>query len=84
MQTSLKTRRPPAAPYPALKGQAMEKYMCYGALGVAGLMAVVFGIDLVVGIPFGGSKGFLFADVLGLIASGLVGFLGFNAMQDLK
>ena len=62
----------------------MEKYMCFGALGVAGLMTVVFAIDLVAGIPFGGSNGFLFADVIGIIASLLVGYLGFNAMRDLK
>ncbi len=63
----------------------MEKYMCYGALGVAGLMLVIFLVDLVGGFPFGGvSDGFLFADIFGLLAAGLVGYMGFNAMQDLK
>ncbi len=62
----------------------MEKVMCYGALGVAGLLALVFLVDLVAGFPFGRSGGFMVFDILGLIAAGLVGFLGFNAMRDLK
>jgi hypothetical protein len=45
----------------------MEKNMCYAALGVAGLMALLFLLDLVAGIPFGG-----------------VGYLGFNALRDLR
>lgn len=65
------------------KGSAMEKYMCYGALGVAGLMGLLFLLDLAVGIPFGGGS-FLAADIFGLLASGVVGFLGFNAMKELK
>ena len=66
-----------------LKGSAMEKYMCYGALGVAGLMGLLFLLDLALGIPFGGGS-FLLADIFGLLAAGIVGFLGFNAMKELK
>jgi hypothetical protein len=65
------------------KGEAMEKYMCYSALGVAGLMALLFLLDLIVGFPFGGSP-FMTVDILGLIASGVVGYLGFNALRDLR
>ena len=65
------------------KGREMEKYMCYGALGVAGLFMLLFILDLIVGIPFGGGP-FIVGDIFGIIVSGMVGYLGFNAMRDLK
>ena len=65
------------------KGREMEKYMCYGALGVAGLFMLLFILDLIVGIPFGGGP-FIVGDIFGILVSGMVGYLGFNAMRDLK
>ena len=61
----------------------MEKYMCYGALGVAAVMFLLFLLDLLVGFPFGGGS-FLVADILGLLASAVVAYLAFNASRDLK
>lgn len=61
----------------------MEKVMCYGALGVAGLMALLFLVDLVAGFPFG-SGPFVVFDILGLLAAGITGYLGFNALRDVK
>jgi len=61
----------------------MEKGLCYGALGIAALMLVVFLLDLVAGFPFGGSP-FAVVDVFGVIASGIVGYLAWNASRDLK
>jgi hypothetical protein len=61
----------------------MEKYMCYGALGVAALMFLIFLLDLVAGFPFGGSA-FMLVDIFGLLASLVVGYLGYNALRDLK
>lgn len=65
------------------KGRAMEKAMCYGALGIGALMALVFLLDLLVGAPFGGGK-FVMGDVFGFLASGIVVYLGWNASRDLK
>ena len=65
------------------KGREMEKYMCYGALGVAGLFMLLFLLDVILGFPFGGGP-FIVGDIFGIIISGLVGYLGFNAMKDLK
>ncbi len=65
------------------KGSGMEKYLCYGALAVAVLMGLLFLIDLVAGFPFGGGP-FLVPDILGLLASLVVGFLGINAMREVK
>jgi hypothetical protein len=65
----------------------MDKALCYGALGVGALMALVFLLDLIAGIPFGGAakpNPFIIADVLGLLASGVVAYLGWNAARDLK
>jgi hypothetical protein len=62
----------------------MEKGMCYGALGVAGLMFLLFLLDLIIGKPFGGSDAFLMVDIFGLLASVAVGYLGFNALKDVR
>lgn len=61
----------------------MEKYMCYGALGVAALMFLLFLLDLVAGFPFGGGP-FLLADIFGMLASAIVAYLGYNASRDIK
>lgn len=61
----------------------MEKGLCYGALGVAALMLVLFLLDLVAGFPFGGSP-FMILDVLGILSAGVIGYLAFSASKDLK
>ena len=38
----------------AVKGWAMEKWLCYGAMGVAGFLMLLFVLDLLTSIPFGG------------------------------
>ena len=65
------------------KGRAMEKILCYGALGVAYPDVLVFLLDLVAGVPFGGGP-FPIVDILGLLASGIVVYLALNASKDLK
>ena len=61
----------------------MEKYMCYGALGVAALMFLLFLLDLLAGFPFGGGS-FMIADIFGLLASAVVAYLAYNASRDIK
>lgn len=61
----------------------MEKGLCYGALGVAALMLLLFIVDIVAGFPFG-SGPFITYDILGIIAAGIIGYLGFNSMKDVK
>jgi hypothetical protein len=61
----------------------MEKWLCYAALGVAALMLLLAVLDIAIGIPFGGSP-FMLVDVFLILASAIVGYLGFNAMRDLK
>ncbi|MDY3552803.1 hypothetical protein R5W24_001892 [Gemmata sp. JC717] len=65
----------------------MDKALCYGALGVGALMALVFVLDLVAGVPFGGGGSenpFVVVDVFGFIGAVIVIYLGFNASRDLK
>ena len=65
------------------KGRAMEKYLCYGSLGVAILMLLLFLLDLFAKFPFGGGP-FVTVDVFGILASGIVIYLAWNASKDLK
>lgn len=65
------------------KGRVMSKALCYGALGIGALMMLVFLLDMVAGFPFG-SGPFIAADILGFLASGLVAYLGYNALRDQK
>jgi hypothetical protein len=61
----------------------MEKWMCYAAIGVGGLMLLLAVLDIAIGIPFGG-KPFMIVDILIILASAMVGYLGFNASRDIK
>ncbi len=65
------------------KGPLMDRILCYGSLGVAILMVVVFLLDLVAGFPFGGGP-FTTVDVLGFLSSVIVAYLAWNASKDLK
>jgi hypothetical protein len=61
----------------------MEKGLCYGALGIAIVMLLVFALDVVAKVPFGGGK-FVTVDVIGILASAIVGYLALNASKELK
>ena len=61
----------------------MEKWLCWGAMGVSGLLLILFVLDLVTkSIPFGGLS--TMVDILGTVACGLVGYLGWDASRDLR
>jgi hypothetical protein len=64
----------------AVKGLSMEKWLCWGSLGVAGLMLLLFILDLTIGIPFGGLSKPI--DILGILASAVVVYLALNALRD--
>jgi hypothetical protein len=66
----------------ALKGLFMEKWMCWGSMGVAGLLLLLFVLDMIFGFPFGGPNWAV--DIIGILACGLVGYLAFDAFRDLK
>jgi hypothetical protein len=72
------------------RGDAMEKWLCMGTMGVAGLLLLVFLLDLFAGFPFSSSapeeegSPFVLVDIAGLIASGIIFYLGFNAYKENK
>ncbi len=63
----------------------MEKGMCLGSIGVSGFLLLIFLLDLFADVPFGGSGSpYLWVDIFGVLACGIVGYLGWNAYRDLK
>jgi hypothetical protein len=61
----------------------MQKWMCLGAIGVAGLALLLCALDLFTGVPFGGGP-YILADIGGVLASATLIYLAFNAYQDVK
>jgi hypothetical protein len=66
----------------------MQKWMCLGAIGIAGLALLLCVLDLIASIPFGGGFGsggpYTLADIGGILSAGVLGYLGWNAYQDVK
>ncbi len=60
----------------------MEKWMCWGSLGVAGFLLLLFLLDLLLKFPFGRLSSFV--DILSILACGLVLFLSWDALRDLQ
>jgi hypothetical protein len=69
----------------AVKGLSMEKWMCWGSLGIAALMLLLFGLDLATGMPFGGSalSGMRIVDIIGVLMSALLLYLSWDALRGL-
>jgi hypothetical protein len=68
----------------------MEKWLCWGSLAIAGLLLLLFLLDLIIKFPFtgyipgdGGSP-FLIIDILGILACGALGYMAWNASRDLR
>jgi hypothetical protein len=66
----------------AVKGPSMEKKLCWGSMGVAGFLIFLFLLDLALGFPFGGISKMV--DIFGIIASGIVLYLAYDAFRDLR
>jgi hypothetical protein len=64
------------------KGQSMEKWLCWGSMGVAGGLLVLFLLDLVLKFPFRNLS--TFVDILALLACGTVLYLSWDALRDLR
>jgi len=66
----------------ALKGSSMEKWLCWGSLGVAGLLLLLFLLDLIISIPFGGIDWYI--NVIGILACGLTGYLAWESFREMR
>jgi hypothetical protein len=65
----------------AVKGLSMEKWLCWGSIGVAGLLLLLFLLDLFTGFPFYGISPAV--DIMGAICCAILVYLGWNALRDL-
>jgi len=65
-----------------VKGFSMEKWLCLGAMGVAGLLLLVFLLDLFLQVPFGRLS--TIVDVCSVLASIIVLYIAWDAYKDLK
>ncbi len=66
----------------ALKGLFMEKWMCWGSMGVAGLLLLLFVLDMILSVPFGGVS--IVVDIVAVLACGIVLYLAYDALRDLR
>jgi hypothetical protein len=66
----------------SVKGLSMEKWLCWGSMGVSGFLLLLFLLDLITGFPFGGLSKVV--DILGLLASAAVCYLGWDAFKDVR
>jgi hypothetical protein len=69
----------------AVRGLSMEKWLCWGSLAIAGLMLLLFVLDLVAGMPFGGRtlSGMMTVDILGVLMSALLLYMSWDAVRGL-
>jgi hypothetical protein len=68
-----------------LKGLSMEKWLCWGSLGVAGVLLLLFLMDLILGFPFGFADADKFiVNILGILACAAVGYLAWESFKELR
>jgi hypothetical protein len=71
-----------------VKGLEMDKWLCWGALSVAGVFGLLFLLDFVFSLidlsflPFGGVSATV--DVACILASAILGYLSWNALKDIR
>jgi hypothetical protein len=58
----------------------MAKVMTFGGMAVAGLTLLIFGLDLVLKIPFNRENPLM--DVGFILCAGILGYLSWNAFRD--
>ena len=61
----------------------MEKRLCIASMSIAGLLLLVFLLDVILGIPFGGGPAFRLIDIVGIVAGAILLYLSWNALRDL-
>jgi threonine/homoserine/homoserine lactone efflux protein len=72
----------PGGDMQAVLRSSMEKWLCWGSMGVAGLLLLLFLLDLLFKVPFSGvSTG---VDLFGIVAAAIVLYLAWDAYKDLR
>lgn len=64
----------------------MAKAMSIAGLIAGGLIALIFALDLILGIPFGGKGSLIqsgsFMDIAFVISGGILAYLSWNALSE--
>ncbi len=72
-----------SAPRAARKGvMPLEVKMCWASLGAAGLLALVFLLDVLTGFPFG--KASIPLDIMVLLAAFILAYLSWDTLRELQ
>jgi hypothetical protein len=58
----------------------MEKWLCLTSMAIAGIVLIAFALDLILKIPFGGLS--FTVDIVAVLASGLIGYLGWESYRE--
>lgn len=59
----------------------IEKILCYAAMGITGILTLLFLLDAALGIPFGRSS--ILLDVLFIVGGALVLWQGYETTREL-
>lgn len=60
----------------------MEKGLCWASMGISGLLLVLFLLDVILGIPFGGLSKVV--DILGILACAIILYTSWDAFKDYR
>lgn len=58
----------------------MSKALCFVGIGVAGLLLLVFGLDLAIGVPF--NKASMVMDIGFVVCSLVLGYLSWTTLRE--
>ncbi len=58
----------------------MPKALCIFGTAVAVLLLVIFGLDLALGVPFGGGN--VIMDIAFIVCSGALGYLSWTTLRE--
>ncbi|WP_437188201.1 hypothetical protein SH668x_001632 [Planctomicrobium sp. SH668] len=64
--------------------QDTAKKVVLGSMAVAGVVALASLADLIIKVPFGGTSHTMLMDILFIVSSGIVIYLGLNSLKDLS
>ena len=59
----------------------MTKNVIIGSMGIAGVVALLAIVDLIIGFPF---QGQMLMDIMFLVSAAMVGYMGWDSFRDLR
>lgn len=78
---STRSRPKPTARTRGIVVPVMKK-LCWGVLGVAAFMTLLFLLDLFLGIPFAGAS--ITLDIFGILGGAVVGYLAWDTAREIR